>query len=245
MQDLKKDIISRLQKDILFMEGYRPASANSPEITGLQAITAAFPHGIFPTGAIHEFLSAGQEQAAASAGFIAGLLAPLMKKGGVCLWAGIQPLVFPPALTLFGIEPHKVIFIHLQHERGALWVMEEALKCKGLAAVIAEVREINFMQSRRLQLAAESSSVTGFVLQTGPCKPGTTACAARWQVTPVASEPENGMPGVGLPRWQVELLKVRNGKPGNWKVEWAANRFALVTETTDNVPLPKPIRKVS
>jgi len=33
--------------------------------------------------------------------------------------------------------------------------MEEALKCAGLAAVIGEVREMDFKQSRRLQLAVE------------------------------------------------------------------------------------------
>jgi protein ImuA len=33
------------------------------------------------------------------------------------------------------------------------------------------------------------------------------------------------MPGVGFPRWNVELLKVRNGKPGSWQIEFAAGRF--------------------
>jgi hypothetical protein len=33
------------------------------------------------------------------------------------------------------------------------------------------------------------------------------------------------MPGVGFPGWNVELLKVRNGKPGSWQIEWAESRF--------------------
>jgi protein ImuA len=33
------------------------------------------------------------------------------------------------------------------------------------------------------------------------------------------------MPGVGFPAWKVALLKVRNGKPGTWKVEWSSNRL--------------------
>ena len=36
-----------------------------------------------------------------------------------------------------------------------LWVIEEALKCEGLAAVIGEIKELSFTQSRRLQLAVE------------------------------------------------------------------------------------------
>jgi protein ImuA len=35
------------------------------------------------------------------------------------------------------------------------------------------------------------------------------------------------LPGVGFPKWNVELLKVRNGKPGSWQVEWAAGKFRL------------------
>ncbi len=33
------------------------------------------------------------------------------------------------------------------------------------------------------------------------------------------------MPGVGAPRWKVELLKVRNGLPGAWIVEWVDGRL--------------------
>jgi protein ImuA len=33
------------------------------------------------------------------------------------------------------------------------------------------------------------------------------------------------LPGVAFPRWQVELLKVRNGKPGIWQLEWANGKI--------------------
>ena len=33
------------------------------------------------------------------------------------------------------------------------------------------------------------------------------------------TRPDN-MPGISFPRWQVELLKIRNGKPGRWQLEW-------------------------
>jgi len=33
---------------------------------------------------------------------------------------------------------------------------------------------------------------------------------------------------VGFPRWNVELLKVRNGNPGAWKIEWSAGSFRPV-----------------
>jgi protein ImuA len=33
------------------------------------------------------------------------------------------------------------------------------------------------------------------------------------------------MPGVGFPKWNIELLKVRNGKPGSWELEWRNGSF--------------------
>ncbi len=103
--------------------------------------------------------------------------------------------------------------------------MEEALKCKGLSAVIGEIQELSFTASRRLQLAVEQSQVTGFILRRNPRSINTTACVTRWQITSVPSELAEDMPGVGFPRWNVELLKVRNGTPGRWQIEFAAGRF--------------------
>lgn len=113
--------------------------------------------------------------------------------------------------------------------------MEEALKCEGLSAVIAEVREINLTASRRLQLAVEKSGVTGLVLRNDADRLSTTACVARWRITPIISQLEDGMPGVGFPRWHVELLKVRNGNPGKWDIEWSAGKFNLITRQTSTI----------
>ena len=231
----KKDIINQLQKSILLMQGFTPPVSGAADSVGLGPIEAAFPNAVFPTGAIHEFLSTEPEQAAANGGFISGILNNLMQKGGACLWISIRRTVFPPSLKVFGVEPDQLIFIDLKRERDVLWAMEEALKCKGLAAVIGELGEINFTQTRRLQLAAEQSRVTGFVLRSDAKKLSATACVARWNISHLPSELEDGMPGVGFPRWNVELLKVRNGNPGSWKVEWSEGRFKPVTDTNETV----------
>lgn len=245
MQDTKRDIISQLRKEILIWEGFKPGSAATCKIDGLKTIELAFPNGTFPFGTIHEFLSFEPEQAAASGGFIAGLMSMLMNQGGISIWIGTSLRLFPPALTAFGLEPHRVIFIDIRREKDVLWATEEALKCKGISAVIAQIGELTFMQSRRLQLAVETSKVTGFIVRNDRRKLCTTASTARWQITPVPSQLEHGMPGVGFPRWQVELLKVRNGKPGSWRIEWTAGAFNLVSENILNITLPQQIRKVS
>jgi protein ImuA len=61
--------------------------------------------------------------------------------------------------------------------------VEEALRCNRLAAVVAEIGELSFTASRRLQLAVEQSRVTGFILRLKPRNLTSTACVTRWRVT--------------------------------------------------------------
>lgn len=232
-QTTKQDIISELRKNMLAWEGFKPPVAGKADSIGLGPIEAAFPNRVFPTGTIHEFISELPEHAAASDGFITGVLKSLMLKGGACLWIGTSRLVFPPALKTFGIDPDRIVFIDLNREKDILWVMEEALKCEGLAAVIAEMKQISFAESRRLQLATEKSRVTGFVIRTDPGKLSSTTCTARWKITPIPSNLEDeSIPGVGYPRWNVELLKVRNGNPGIWQMEWSGKFIPLTKQTS-------------
>jgi len=224
----KKDIIQKLRQNILQMEGYRPPVAGMHNLIGLGSMESAFPNGIFPVAAVHEFICSSAEQAAAGGGLVTGILSSLMKQDGICVWIGKAKPLFAPAMTVFGIEPHRVVFISLTKDEEALWVMEEALKCTGLTAVVCEVQELNFKQSQRLQLTVEQSRVTCFVLRNATAKLSATACTARWQVKPIPSSDLNGLPGLGFFRWQVDLLKVRNGKPGRWVLEWNNGRFVPV-----------------
>ncbi|SDG87360.1 protein ImuA [Chitinophaga filiformis] len=228
MPAVKADIISQLQQDILRIQGFRSKLTDTIPDIDLGPVNTAFPNAIFPTGAVHEFLCAFREHAAATTGFVSVLAGNLMQRGGACIWISVARTLFPPSLKTFGIEPDRVIFIDLQRIKDALWALEEALKCPGIAAVIAEIPEISFTQSRRLQLVVEQSKVTGFILRTSARAASTTACVTRWKITSLPSELEDGMPGVGYPRWHVELLKVRNGRPGAWKMEWAEGKCVVI-----------------
>ncbi len=235
---LKNGMFNRLQEDILALQGFRaPAGARKIDF-GLGDMDASFPNHTFPTGAVHEFISSDPESAAATTGFMAALLGKLMGEYGICLWIGIRPMVFAAALKAFGVEPHRVIFIDLSKEKDVVWAVEEALKCESLAAVIGELREITFTESRRLQLAVEHSRVTGFLHRCNPRAVNTLACVSRWQITPMASQLEEGMPGVGHPCWRVQLQKIRNGEPGKWEMQWVSGRFeCLRKEVTETPPV--------
>ncbi|MGD9929324.1 MAG: ImuA family protein [Mangrovibacterium sp.] len=215
----KKEIIRQLKEKILSLEGFGTGPDSHLLDFGLGPMNAAFPGGAFPVGAIHEFISPTEACAAAANGFLAGLLSTLMKKGGICLWVSTGHKLFPSALKFFGVEPHRVIFIDVRREKDALWVMEQGLKCNALAAVVAEIGNISFAESRRLQLAVETSKVTGFLHRQQPRIENTLACVSRWKIRPLASR-SGGLPGVGFPCLEVELVKIRNGRPGVWQFEW-------------------------
>jgi len=229
MASTKDNIIAQLRKDILPFQGFRATANASCTDVDLGHINESFPNARFPIGAIHEFCCTGLEDAAASSGFIAGILSALMKNGGVCLWIGSSRKIFPMGLKTFGIDPEKIIFVDLQKEKDILWTMEEALKCDGLAAVLGEMREFSFTASRRFQLAVDQSGVTGFILRLNPRNLNTTACVTRWRITSLPSILSDDMPGVGFFRWNAELLKVRNGKPGSWPIEWIKGRFRHIS----------------
>src|SRR5258706_1171925 len=148
MVSSKADIITQLQKEILLLQGFKPASIGNGGNIGLGPINAAFPNYTFPLAALHEFISIGKEDSAATGGFIAALLSTLMQNHGVIVWISASRTIFPPALKTFGIEPDRIIFIDLQKEKDILWTMEKALKCNGLTAVVGEMNEINFTGSR-------------------------------------------------------------------------------------------------
>jgi protein ImuA len=236
MPPVNSHIIASLQKEILSLQGFKPAWKKGQFSFGLGPMRYAFPNHHFPTGAVHEFLCEGPESLASSNGFIMALSSKLMALGGAAVFIAPSRTVFPPALKSFHIDPAKIIFIELSREKDQLWVMEEALKCEGLAAVIGDIPTLDFTASRRLQLAVEQSRVTGFILRRNTKNLDANACVARWKINPVASAFEDAMPGIAYPRWKVELLKIRNGKPGSWDIEWRNGRFYHLTANASAAP---------
>jgi protein ImuA len=234
MPALKADIITQLKKELLALQGFRPLVHAHQQID-LGTINHSFPNSQFPFGVNHEFICSSKESLAASSGFIAGILSSMLQKGSAVVWISSSQIIFPPALVSFGIDPSQLIFIHLRNQKEINWTIEEALKCEGLAAVVGEVSFVDLTISRRLQLAAEQSRVTGFLLRHQPKQIFTTAFTCRWQIHSLQSETIDGLPGIGFPRWQVELLKVRNGKPGSWQLEWVLGKFQNVVSKSSTL----------
>lgn len=212
----------------------RAARASRPPLPfGLEAIDGHLPWRGLPLGRLHEIVEGGggEEEAAAATLFAAGLLARLP---GTVLWCLRGRDLFAPALAGVGLHPDRVIYVETWKDAEVLPAMEEGLRHGGLGGVVGEVARLGLTASRRLLLAAEGSGVPALVLRRARSDAEREAgrepsvAFTRWRIGPSTSDPLP-CPGLGRPRWHVELLRCRGAEPRSWIVEAcdAEGRLAL------------------
>jgi protein ImuA len=217
---------------------------------GLSAIDAALPGGGLALGAVHEILGAGgdEEDGAAAAGFAAGILARL--GAGPVLWCLARPDVYEPGLLAHGLDPARLILVAARRDDAILWAIEEGLRAPGLSAVVGEVGHLPMVAGRRLQLAAECSGITLLLLRrwrnaaaAAAERARPSAAVTRWRVAALPSADIAGEPGVGRPRWRVELVRCRGGMPARWDVEVvdATGHVCLSAGLADRPTAPQPV----
>ena len=224
----KADTLALLRSKIQELEGFKPTRASSPVSFDIKEIDRSLPGEILPLGAVHELVSHQNETAAAATGFMAAILGKISKDDGVIIWISKKRTVFPPGLARFGINTDRIVFVDLGREQEILWATEEALRTKGIASVVSEISDVDITATRRMQLAVEQSGVTGFLLRANPKKTSASSCVTSWRVRSLPTAFDDAMPGVGYPRWEIELARARNGKPGKWQVEWKESEFHLI-----------------
>lgn len=232
MRGEKKDQLAALRLQLAALE----SGGQVPTILpfGITALDRGLPWGGLPLGALHEVVGAGGEgeDGAVAAAFLAGILARLAPERPV-LWCLTRADLYASGLAAFGLAPGRLILARASHDRDILWAMEEGLRSPALAAVIGEVAFLSAAASRRLQLAAETSGTTGFVLCRGNSSATTSSAVTRWRLAALPGSAMPDEPGVGRPRWRVELLRCRGGMPTVWEIE-AGDREA--GNAADHVP---------
>lgn len=234
--------MAQLRQEISRMQGQKPINGQLEGKLRLGPVNNAFPQKIFPLGAIHEWITTSGATAAATTGFIAAILGDLMRDNGPSVWISPDGLLFPPGFSTFGLQPDRILFVQVKKEKDICWAMETCLQMEGLSAVVSELPALDFNISRRLQLAVEKSGVTGFVMRTNR-NLHPTACVSRWRISAAPSYHEQSLPGVTLPCWNVELLKMRGGSTGRWKLLWQDGGFQ--EPVVDRVANPSLLRKIS
>jgi protein ImuA len=188
-------------------------------------VDAHLPGGL-ALGQMHEIGAVGIEAeiGALAAGFAACLLARLPDAQQAIVWIAPSCDLYPPGLLGYGLDPARLLLVQTMRDAETLQAMEAALREGGVAAVVGEVGRLDRVAARRLQLACGKRGVTGFVLRRWPhgCRQSVrsegNAAATRWRLQPEPSQAEPiGEPGP--PRWRVELLHARDGRPSAWIME--------------------------
>ncbi len=199
------------------------------------------PKGGLQLGALHEFTADGLEAELAPAvtAFAAMVASNILHSSqrGFVLWASSRVDCYSPGLARFGLDPARVIWVECRKDSEVLGVMEEALHSRALAAVFGEAGGISLKTGRKLDAAARLTGCTALLLRRQLFKPPKAsegpsgAAATRWRVraapsktlrrpTPLSSIGErDGEPGLGPPRWQLDLEYCRNGRTASWIVE--------------------------
>jgi protein ImuA len=211
---------------------------------GLAEVDAHLPQGGLAGDALHEIAPETAGDMPAALGFVTALLVRLPREGPV-LWV-VAPNrladtshVHGHGLNGFGLDPGRLILVEPRDERQAMWAMEEALHSKVPAAVAGTMTaELDLKSSRRLHLAAEGAGLPLLLVRSAQAA-GSSAAATRWRIASAAAARDRfGL--FALTRWHVRLERCRNGKPGEWLVEWdhVAYRFALAAPVAD-LALPR------
>jgi protein ImuA len=242
----------------------RMAEQRAPLPFGLAAIDSHLPDGGLSCGALHEIVPAAESCIAAAFGFIAAILARISSPPppGPRLrapeWGREQQAASPRAHPLFfiaptyglrpyrphgrlhghglnalGLDPSRLILVETAHRKETLWAMEEAVRSAAPAAAVGVIDTLDLRLSQRLHLAATDAGVPLFLLRPAATLES-SAAATRWRVgTAAAARDRFGL--VTQPRWHLQLERCRNGRPGEWVVEYdhVAHRFSLAAALAD------------
>jgi protein ImuA len=206
---------------------------------GLATLDSHLPEGGLTCGALHEIVPEAESAAAAAFGFIAAILGRLPKPR---LLICVTPAYGRPqgrlhlhghGLNALGLDPSRLILVETADRKKTLWAIEEALHSSAPAAVIGAIDKLDLRTSQRLQLAASDTGLPLFLL-----RPASTlessAAATRWRIgTAEAARDRFGL--IVRPRWRLHLERCRNGRPGQWIVEYdhVAHRFSFPAPVAD------------
>ncbi len=212
---------------------------------GLAALDSCLQEGGLPCGALHEIVPAPYAMAAAW-GFIAAISARLVHSPPNPSPQGRRIFLILPSyergshgqpyghgLHALGLEPERIVLVEPTCRRDTLWAIEEAVRSGVPAAIAGIIDKLDLKLSQRLQLAATEAGLPLLLIRPA-YNLESSAAATRWRVgTAAAARDRFGL--FARPRWHLRLERARNGRPGEWLVEYdhVTHRFSLAAALAD------------
>ncbi|WP_439541684.1 ImuA family protein [Hyphomicrobium sp.] len=229
-------MLSRIEG--LHMEGMQGGEPDCLSF-GLPALDAYLPRGGLAFGAMHEIAPETEADVPAAFGFLIALLARTPGTAPLLLILTARGPVrnarlFGHGLNTLGLDPGRVILVETADEKDALWATEEALR-SGVPAAVASTLgvKLDLKTSQRLQVAARESR-RALLLMRPPAAEHAATATTRWRIT--SSEAARDRFGLAARwRWRAALERCRNGRPGEWILEFdhATHCFSLAAALAD------------
>jgi protein ImuA len=225
---------------------------------GVAAIDCHLPNGGLAESALHEVVPATQAAFPAAFGFIVAALARFISPAPTSMHSGAHErgpgggrekkkilFVMPRyqsrqcgrlsghGLNRLGFDPRRAILVETAHRHDTLWALMEALRSGAPQAVVGMIDRLDLKTSQKLHLAAVDSGLPLLLLRPSQTLES-SAAATRWRIGAAAGARDR-FGCYTRPRWRLQLERCRNGRPGEWVVEYdhVAHRFSLVTALAD------------
>jgi protein ImuA len=181
-------------------------------------------------GALHEVFAG--DASAAAGGFTAALAGRVAGPKRL-LWivqefsALEHGALAPAGLAELGLDPASLLMLRTANAEDALRAGADALTCAALGAVVIEIpgqpKILDLVASRRLVLGTQTKGVTVFLLRPD-AQAEPSAAQTRWLIRTARSAAKDDW---GLPLFDAELTRNRQGETGRWTMEWDCDDGAL------------------
>lgn len=124
--------------------------------------------GGLATGALYEVAPSRMSDLAAACGFALGLVTRFAAEApGAIVWVSDEFSAlengspYGPGMARHGLDPRRLVFVRTSTGPDLLWALEEAARCKGNAAVVADIwgagKLFDLVAARRITQAARTS----------------------------------------------------------------------------------------
>ena len=208
---------------------------------GLAALDDRLANGGLDSAGLHEIAAASPSLGddAAATLFAAGIAARFADKPGFAvLWALSRFDLYAPGLEQAGLGPARIFYAQARKDSDILAIAEDALRDGAVACVVAEVKAADQTATRRLQLAASDGNTPMLLYRRHRARDRCpfnqpSSAMTRWRIGCVSSA-RLPYPGVGRPRWAVELVRQRGGNPFHLELDACDDQGRLA--------LPAPAR---
>jgi protein ImuA len=249
--------LRHLRKAVASIEKHSGFSEDAGVVPlGLPEVDDALGGGL-ARAALHELAPAAPAQFGACSGFALAIAARARTDARPALivhtdFGALETgALYGPGLDCFGLQMQGLIVVRVPKPVDVLWATEEALKSRGVAAVIAELPEdgtaADLVATQRLSLAARASSGLGLLLRQR-ASPVASAATTRWQVAAALSTPDR-YGGLGRTAFAIALNRNKKGRCGRFLVGWdhharvflPALSVGVAAAAADGPAAPRPL----